>query len=157
MSDIDTPTYRYGHASMSEEEFVALWKKQGAPETFEQLVDDWSSRVEMISRKFGFKGEDVEDVKSMIFLQFYEGGYLDIYDPRVAVFSTFMYNFIQKRMLQLVSKKQRDPIANYVPLVSSSADEGGGSGEMFMDMFNDGTRSTEENYESTSLIPSVRS
>lgn len=150
-------TYRYGHADMSPEELTALSIKQGAPQSIEDLVEDWSSRIEMLARKYGFKGAEVEDAKSMIFLQFFEGNYLDIYDPRVAVFSTFMYNFIQRRMLQLVSKKQRDPIANYVPLAATSdnSTEGAG-GEMFMDMLDPGSRTMEEVFESTSVIQEIR-
>lgn len=150
-------TYRYGHENMTEEELADLAAKQGAPATFEDLVADWSSRIEMIARRFGFKGPELEDAKSMIFLQFYEGGYMKIYDPRMAVFSTFMYNFIQKRMLQLVSKKQRDPIANYVPLATSSSDnQDGPSGEMFMDMLDPKSRTMEEVFESTSVIQEIR-
>lgn len=155
MSHEDTVRkYRYGHENMTEEEFRILWQKQGAPESFDLLIYEWSTRVEMLARKYGFRGEDIEDAKSMIFSQFYEGKYLDIYDPRIAVFSTFMYNFIKKRLMQLVSRKQRDPISNYIPLISTSDDEG--SGEMFADMYDDGTRSMEASYESSSIIQEIR-
>lgn len=155
----ETPkTYRYGHEHMTPEELAELAAKQGAPATFEDLVADWSGRIEMIARRFGFKGPELEDAKSMIFLQFFEGGYMTIYDPRMAVFSTFMYNFIQKRMLQLVSKKQRDPIANYVPLMGTSPDnnQDGPGGEMFMDMLDPKSRTMEEVFESTSVIQEIR-
>lgn len=148
--------YKYGHANMTPEELTELALKKGAPGSINGLVDDWTERIDMLARRYGFRGEEIADIRSMIFLQFYEGGYLEIYDPRVAVFSTFMYNFIQKRLLQMVSRKKRDPIANYVPIVSSSSDDSTGRGELYLDMLDPGGRSMEDAVESTAVIHEIR-
>lgn len=146
--------FLYGQAEMSEEELHKLWVQQGAPLTYEQLINDWSGRIEMIARRFGFRGEDLEDIKSMIFMQFFQGDYFHIYDPRKSKFSTFMYNFISRRVLQQVSKRTRDPIASYVPLTTGSSEEV--TGEMIVELIEVHAPRMEDRVESTEIIQEIR-
>lgn len=155
MTVAEVTAYKYGHDQMSDEELQKLRVLQGAPATFEDLIADWSGRIEMISRRYGFRGEDLEDIKSLVFMQFYEGRYFDIYDPRKAKFSTFMYNFITKRVLQQVSKRTRDPIHAYVPLSIGAISEDGG-GEILLDLVNIPTTRIEDKVESTEIIQEIR-
>jgi len=155
VSSDEPEEFRYGHAGMSSGDLKELAEKQGAPVDYEGLVHDWTERIGMLARRYGFRGEEIEDVRGLIILQFFEGQYLNIYDPRMAVFSTFMYNFIQKRLLQQLSKKKRDPVANYVPLVGSASSEDS-SGELFDEMLDIGARRVEDTVESVQIIREIR-
>lgn len=147
------PAYKYGHEGMSDEDLGILWIAQGAPSDFQDLVSSWSSRVEMIAKKYGFRGEDLEDIKSLIFEQFYTGKYFEIYDPRKAKFSTFMYNFITKRVLQQVSKRTRDPLHGSVPLAIGPVQD---PGEIIIDLVQLAAPRMEDKVESTEVIQEIR-
>lgn len=148
-----SPAYKYGHEDMSDEDMEKLWISQGAPLDFEDLVSSWSSRVEMIAKKYAFRGEDLEDIKSMIFEQFYAGDYFKIYDPRKSKFSTFMYNFITKRVLQQVSKRTRDPLYASVPLAIGPVQD---PGEIVIDLVQAIAPRMEDKVESTEIIQEIR-
>lgn len=148
-----SPVFKYGHDGMSDEDLEKLWISQGAPVDYEDLIASWSSRVEMIAKKYGFKGEDLEDIKSLIFMQFFAGNYFKIYDPRKAKFSTFMYNFITKRVLQQVSKRTRDPLYASVPLAIGPLQD---PGEVILDLVQLVAPRMEDKVESTEIIQEIR-
>jgi len=81
---------------------MAVVRKKGPPATIEELYEQWSGRVASTVRRFGFKEEEVPDVTQELFTRFIEGKggrtYLEIYDPSIAQFSTYMYSFVLPRL-----------------------------------------------------------
>jgi len=81
---------------------MAVIRKKGPPANIEELYEQWSGRVASTVRRFGFKEEEVPDVTQELFTRFIEGKggrtYLEIYDPSIAQFSTYMYSFVLPRL-----------------------------------------------------------
>lgn len=81
---------------------MAVIRKKGPPATIEELYEQWSGRVATTIRRMGFKEEEVSDVMQELFTRFIEGKegktYLEIYNPSIAQFSTYMYSFVKPRL-----------------------------------------------------------
>ena len=81
---------------------MAVIRKKGPPDSIEELYEQWSGRVASTVRRFGFREDEVPDVMQELFTRFVEGKggrtYLEIYDPSIAQFSTYMYSFVLPRL-----------------------------------------------------------
>lgn len=66
--------------------------------SFDEFLKDWDKKIRTAIRQWDFTEDDEDDIFQTLMLEFYEGNYLNIYDPLKASFSTFLYGFINTRM-----------------------------------------------------------
>jgi len=91
---------------------------------YEDLHTYWDKTIELTLRRQGFwEYQALADMKGMIYVEFIAGGYLDIYNPQLSKFSTFLHAFIVLRCRRERTKNARDIIRRALRIEESLQDE----------------------------------
>jgi RNA polymerase sigma factor (sigma-70 family) len=76
------------------------------PKSYGDLVD-WEPFIRRVALRNHYDRSQLEDFVSVIYLEFFQGGYLEIFDPTKSKFSTFFWNFVALRALRDRDKANR--------------------------------------------------
>lgn len=82
-----------------------------ASKTYDDFVRDWGDRIKsLVASKQCFDDVEVDDITQDLLFEFFQKDYLMVYDPTLenaSKFSTFVFNFVNKRLLGKRDKVNR--------------------------------------------------
>jgi len=76
--------------------------------TVTDLAVKWDPYISGQAAKHGLKGEDLDDFKQQLYLEFMEGKYDQIFDPAKGAEMTFIFHFVNRRLRQFHTRRKRD-------------------------------------------------
>jgi len=76
--------------------------------TVDDLAVKWDPYITGQITKHGIKGEDADDFKQQLYLEFIEGNYEKVYDPAKGAPMTFIFHFVNRRLRQFHTRRSRD-------------------------------------------------
>jgi len=62
------------------------------------FVKEWTPRIKTAIGRFGFSGDEAEDILQTLLTEFCAGDYLNLYDAEKGAMSTFVYGFVNIRL-----------------------------------------------------------
>lgn len=87
-------------------------KSNTPPKSFEELLENWGPRIRVAIRAFGFYDCDEDDIYQDLISEFWERDYLGAYNPTRAAFSTYLYGFVNVRLLGYNRRRRNEHARN---------------------------------------------
>jgi len=76
--------------------------------TVTDLAEKWDPYITGQATKHGLRGEDLDDFKQQLYVEFMEGKYDQVYDPTKGAQMTFIFHFVNRRLRQFHTRRSRD-------------------------------------------------
>lgn len=98
-----------------------------------QFISDWTQKIDRIISSFGFRAEDLEDVRQDIFVRIHSKNFLDGYDETRGAFSTYIYGLVLNMLRKEYGRNKRNPLKKAQSMDEIIRNEDG-DGFLFIDM-----------------------
>lgn len=82
------------------------------PQSLDELLQNWGPRIQTAIRAFGFYDADMEDIYQDLITEFWARDYLGSFDATRATFATFLYGFVNVRLLGYNRKRRQQYTRN---------------------------------------------